>query len=355
MPLTKNPTLVYVEHPGHTGHIIEGVHVKVEHRPIDLETEPVNGGVLLKTIAVSSDPYMRYRFRDANVAMFCPPILLNDPVDNFGVGKVVRSEDPNLKEGDLVFGYLAFSEYSVYPPKNPHFFNQPLRKIDPIPGTSLSVYLGPLGLIGTTVYPAWQAFLKDKVKDAKTMFVTSGAGGIGTFLTEYAKIVAPHIKIIASAGTDEKVEGMKKHGVDVAFNYKTEDAKEVLRKHGPIDIYWDNVGGPQLDAALLNFNTFGTIIACGCISSATEASSIKHFDEIFKRSLTVHGFIAFTGAVLPPMATFADDVVPLVVSGKISTQHEHRYAGVKEAVTALNAVHTGENKGKAVVVFSEDD
>ncbi len=79
MPLTPNPTVVFVSQPGHHGHIQDGVHTKLIDRPIDLDNEPLNGGVLLKTIALSSDPYIRYRFREADEPMFCPPILWDDP------------------------------------------------------------------------------------------------------------------------------------------------------------------------------------------------------------------------------------------------------------------------------------
>ncbi|KAI0826371.1 hypothetical protein BC629DRAFT_1434809 [Irpex lacteus] len=341
------PDCVFVSQPGHHG---------TSRTAIDLEKEPVNGGVLLKTIALSSDPYMRYRFREADEPMFCPPILLDDPVDNFGVGKVVRSEDPNFKSGDLVWGYFsaspcAFSLRRILglPTKAPTRIDCPLRKIDPIPGLPLSVYLGPLGLIGSTVYGAWKAFLEEKVKESKALFVTSGAGGVGTFLIEYAKVAAPHLKIIASAGSDEKVEGLRKRGV-VAFNYKTQDANEVLKKEGPIDIYWDNVGGPQLDAACSTSTT-------SVLSSHADASPLRrhfNFEQVFKRSITIHGFIAFSGAVAPPMATFAQDIGPLVATGKISGQWEHRFSGLKESVKALNAVHTGENKGKAVIVVMRE-
>lgn len=79
MPLTPNLSVVFDTIPGHHGLIQEDVHVKLVDRPIDLDSEPVNGGVLLKTIALSSDPYMRYRFREKDEPMFCPPILLDDP------------------------------------------------------------------------------------------------------------------------------------------------------------------------------------------------------------------------------------------------------------------------------------
>jgi NADPH-dependent curcumin reductase CurA len=82
--------------------------------------------------------------------------------------------------------------------------------------------------------------------------------------------------------------------------------------------------------------------------------SLQNFEQIFKRSLTVRGFIAYTGEVLPPLATFVDDIVPLIMSGKLSAQHEHRFAGIMQAASALNAVHNGSNYGKAVIIVQDE-
>lgn len=123
------------------------------------------------------------------------------------------------------------------------------------------------------------------------MFVSTGAGPVGTMVIEYAKAVAPHLKIIASAGSKDKVEFMRSIGVDVAFNYKEEDTTKILKEHGPIDMfvahnysihlrliafcsYWDNVAGPILDGALENMNMFGLIVACGAISGAVVKSPV---------------------------------------------------------------------------------
>ncbi|GJE93492.1 NADP-dependent oxidoreductase [Phanerochaete sordida] len=351
--MVKNGSVIYVAHPEKT--IDPSVHTHYVEDSIDLDNVPLNGGVLLKTMYLSSDPYMRYRMRDPSQPAFVPPIILNDPIDNFGVGQVVRSDDPKFKPGDYVYGYLEFSEYFVYPGKIHHEYKFPLTKIEKLPNVPLSVYVGTLGMPGTTAYQALKYFVTEKFKTAKTMFVSGGAGPVGTFVIEYSKAMAPHLKIIASAGSADKVKIMQDAGAEVAFNYKEQDTFKVLREHGPLDIYWDNVAGPTLDAALQNFRDGGLIIACGAISQAShdDSSVVRHFDEIFKRSLTVHGFVVATGESAAAAPHFFEDVVPLVRAGKIRSR-EHRYVGLREAGRALADVHTGANTGKAVIVVSEE-
>ncbi|KAI0701977.1 NADP-dependent leukotriene B4 12-hydroxydehydrogenase [Cytidiella melzeri] len=348
----KNPSLVFVAQPKPHSLIEDGVHVKVEERDLDLDNAPLNGGVLLKTLILSSDPYLRYRFREPSVETFCPPILIGDPVDNTGLAKVLRSDVPDFQPGDIVSGYLEFSEYSIYPGKIKHAMKSPLKKVDPHPNIPLSLYLGPLSVTGHTAYCGWKTFMEEKAKSSKTMFVSTGAGAVGTFLIQYAKIVAPHMKIIASASTAEKIEHMRNIGVEVPFNYKTEDTGKVLKSHGPIDIYFDNVGGPTLDATLMNMSDFGLIVACGCISSASDVSSVKNFEQIFKRSLTVKGFLTYIGPPAAALKTFWQEIPPLIAQGKI-TSREHRFSGIKEACKALVSVHTGENTGKAMIMVAD--
>ncbi|KAJ3522116.1 hypothetical protein NM688_g8923 [Phlebia brevispora] len=354
-------------------HMTPDVNIKYVEQTIDLDNVPLDGGVLVKTLAMSVDPYLIYRMRDPNIPMFCPPMTVGEPADNLGVGKIVRSDDPKFKPGDFVIGYLNFQEYSVYPGKIVHFFKTPLQKVDKIPGIPWSVFTGTLGLAGMTAWSGLKVYATEKVKTAKTLFVSGGGGPVGTFVIEYAKIMAPHLKVIASAGTDEKVKIMKQVGADVAFNYKTEDTEKILRENGPIDIYWDNVAGPTLDAALVNMTDYGLIIACGSASSAVGTSYVKvtrslrlfavsmtltgplhqHFEEIFKRSITVNGFIVNRGPTGDILPQFHQEVVPLVLQKKISV-FEQRYDGIKNAGQAMHDLHTGANTGKAVVIVADD-
>lgn len=354
MPVVTNGRVIYVAHP--TGLMEPGVHTKYVEEQLDTDKVPLKDGeVLIQTIAFSSDPYMRGRMRDPSVPLFAPALVIGRAVDNFAVGKVVRSENKDLAAGDYVAGFLGFENYTVYPPPKEYMtFLHHCVKVPKVPGLPLSAYIGTLGLPGKTAYTGWSLYGQEKAKTSKTLFVSGGAGPVGTFVIQYAKITSPHLKIIASAGSDEKVEIMKKAGADVAINYKTQDVAKILQENGPIDIYWDNVAGPQLDAALNALNMFGVIIACGAISSLNEESKIKNFHSIFEKCITVHGFLfGFGDAAQKAIGEFEKEIPPLVGQGKI-TILEHKYNGLKSAEQALLEVHTGKNVGKAVIIVADE-
>ncbi|CAL1714159.1 unnamed protein product [Somion occarium] len=351
MPKVTNGRVIYVKHP--TGYYEPGVHTKYVEEQLDTDTVPLNGGILVKILAISSDPYMRHRMRDENIPLFAPPLKIGEPLDNFSVGKVIRSEDPAYAPGDYVSGYFTFENYVVHPGNITHVFKF-CTKIPKLPGLPMSAFVGILGMPGKTAYQGW-LFAKEKAKTSKTLYISVAAGAVGTFLIEYVKTIHPHLKIIASAGTPAKIDLLKSIGADVAFNYKETDIAKVLAEHGPIDIYWDNASGSTLDAALCNMSTFGLIVSCGAISSYNEdQGAVKHFEKVFERSLSIHGFIVGIGdEAKRALVEFEKEIPPLVLAGKIKLR-EHRFYGLKSAEQALRSVHTGENFGKAVVIVDEE-
>ncbi|KAH8102035.1 alcohol dehydrogenase [Cristinia sonorae] len=354
MPVVTNGKLIYTAHPEREYE--HGVHSKYVEEELNTDTIELNGGILVRLIAISSDPYMRYRMRDKSIPMFAPALTIGEPMDNFAVGQVVRSEDPNFTVGDYAAGFFEFANYSVYPGKSSHAFKF-CFKVPKVPGLPLSSYTGTFGLAGKTAYTGWHLWGKEKAKTSKTLFVSGAGGALGLFLLEYVRIVSPHLKIIATAGTAEKLELCKKAGADVVFNYKEVDLEKALAEHGPIDIYWDNTAGPILDAALANINFFGLIIACGAVSEINHDPSayVKYFGKIFQHCVTVHGFIfRFGPDAVRASEEFNKEVPPLVAAGKI-TILEDRFQGLKEAGRALESVHSGKNLGKAVVIVGEEE
>ncbi|THH00055.1 hypothetical protein EW026_g2429 [Hermanssonia centrifuga] len=355
MAIIKNGTVIYAEHP--TNHIVPGVTTKYIEEDIDLDNVPLNGGVLIKTLALSSDPYMRYRMRDPSIPMFCPVVPLGQPLDNFGVGTIVRSEDPAFKPGDFVDGFINFQEYSVWPgpPEQQHVLRY-LTKIDRAPGLPATIYTGTLGLAGKSAYSAYDVLAKEKSLESKVLFVSGAAGPVGTFVVEYARICNPNLKIIGSAGSAAKIEILKKIGCDVTINYKEQDTAAILKEHGPIDIYWDNTSGATLDAALKNMSFFGLIVACGAISAASnngDGSIVRNFEEVFQRSIAIRGFVYGMGEPAKVLPEFYEKATKLVLEGKI-TSREHRFNGLREAGEALEVVHSGKNTGKAVIVVRDE-
>ncbi|KZP04312.1 NAD(P)-binding protein [Athelia psychrophila] len=227
---------------------------------IDLENVDLNGGFLLKVLVVSVDPYLRGKsesllqfcarhgidgrgaVRNAAVKSYSPPFFIGEPLGNFGVAVVLRSDNPAFKKGDHLYGVVFFQEYIVTSQVENY------RKLENKEGLPWSVYVGAAGMPGKTAWFAWKEWANSQ--KGETVFVTAGAGPVGSLVIQLAKLEG--LKVIASAGSDEKVAFLKELGVDVAFNYKTASTKDVLEREGPINIYWDNVGGETLDLALAN-------------------------------------------------------------------------------------------------------
>jgi len=161
------------------------------------------------------------------------------------------------------------------------------------------------------------------------------------------------LKVIASAGSEEKVKFMKEIGADVAFNYKTTSTNEILAKEGPIDVYWDNVGGETLDAALINASDGARFIECGMISGYnTGGQPVKNLMEVIRRSITMYGFAVFR-AMRKYDAQFYAEMTTKVVSGEI--QHrQHVYEGLANSGEAIAAVQKGLNTAKAVVHVADE-
>ncbi|TCD66315.1 hypothetical protein EIP91_001561 [Steccherinum ochraceum] len=355
MSIVTNGRLLYVAHP--TGYQIPGVHTKyVVEEQIDLDKVDLDGGILVKTLTLSSDPYVRLRMRDPKVPSTFPHLTLGHPVENYGVGVVVRSEKAEFKPGDHVYGFFGFENYTVYPgPPERHHIMQFIQKLDRDPDIPTSVYVGTLGMPGQTAYAGLNAFVAEKAKTSKTLFVSAAAGPVGTYVIEYARHTNPHLKIIASAGSPEKLEILKQSGADVVFNYKTTDTAKVLAEHGPIDIYWDHDGGPVLDETLANMQHYGVIMRVGTNSGYnTERTGLKNLHAMVEKSLSMFGFIVGLGDVQQKaLVNFRPDTTKLVLDGVIKIR-EKKYEELKAAGQALADVHRGQSLGKPVVIVAED-
>ncbi|KAF8192152.1 hypothetical protein BJ912DRAFT_849069 [Pholiota molesta] len=305
-------------------------------RTIDLERVALDGGVLVKLLDLSVDPYLRGRMRSPEVKSYSPPFALGAPILSYGVGLVVRSEHSGAKVGDHVYGTLEHQQYIVKRDL------AGLRVLENPHGLPWSTFIGVLGMPGRTSFFAWNEF--SKAKAGETVFVSTGAGML---VIQLAK--RDGLKVIASAGSDEKVQFMKEVGADVAFNYKTTKVTEVLEKEGPIDVYWDNVGGETLDAALNAASKGARFIECGMISGYNKegGAPVNNLAQMFKRSITMSGFIV--GDLAPKWEKdFQATIPPLVASGEIKYS-EQVWNGLDKVGEVILAVQKGENKAKAVV------
>ncbi|TDL20587.1 NAD-P-binding protein [Rickenella mellea] len=338
---TRNARVLFNEVP--TGYPEPGKTDKYDDsQTIDLENVPLNGGFLVKILYLSIDPYMRGRMRAPTTKSYSPPFTIGEPLQNNGVGVIIRSENPDIKAGDHVHGFFPFQEYYVTANAKAY---RVLPKDQNIPW---SVYLGACGMTGKTAYYGWTAYAE--AKKGETVFVSTGAGPVGSVVIQLAK--KQGLKVIASAGSDEKVEFMKSIGADVAFNYKKESTKEVLEKNGPINIYWDHVGGQTLEAAIDAAAPYARFIECGMISQYNVSAenppyAPKNLTQIVGKCLNLRGFL-----VTPLEEKYRDEfyatIPPMVAKGEIKFL-EDITEGLEGTGKAIYEVQAGKNHGKSII------
>jgi NADPH-dependent curcumin reductase CurA len=301
-----------------------------------------NGQALIRTLYFSVDPYMRGLMRETAPYDFMPPWDLGQPLTGASLGQVVESKIPDIEAGQYVIGALGgWREYFVAPAGL-------LQPVDPalVP---LPAYLGPLGGTGLTAYTGLLNIGKPQV--GETLFVSSAAGAVGSIACQIGKIKG--CRVIGSAGSDEKVAWLKNDlHLDGVINYKdTPDLDEALRQHCPdgIDIYFDNVGGAHLEAALNQMNDFGRIVVCGMISTYNNtdpAPGPSNLSQLILKRITMQGMLVVD--YLDQRPQFDRDMAEWMGSGKIQWK-ETIIEGIENAPTAFMGLFKGDNLGKMLV------
>lgn len=245
---------------------------------------PETKGVILETKYISVDPYLRGRMRDEK--SYIPPFEVGAPLESMIVSEVKESDNKDFKKGDHVVGMLNWKKQQSHSGKD-------LRKID-ANMAPLSAYLGVLGLTGLTACLALDKI--GKLKKGETLLVSGAAGAVGSVVSQIGKIKG--CRVVGIAGSDEKIEHIQqKFGADGGINYKTtRDMKKAIKEACPdgVDVYFDNVGGEILDAALQNINKAARIINCGAISiyNETEVPTGPRPEGILiKKSALMQGFL----------------------------------------------------------------
>lgn len=304
------------------------------------KTPTVNDGeLLLETIYVSVDPYLRGRMSDAK--SYVPPFELNKPIQSGVIAKVTASKNDHFKEGEFVMGMLDWKTQQVVS-------GQGLMKVDG-EKAPLSAYLGILGMTGLTAYLGLTQIGKPQA--GETLIVSGAAGAVGSVVGQIGKILG--LTVIGIAGTDEKVELLKsKFGFDAGINYNTsKDIRADIAKAAPngIDIYFDNVGGPISDAVLFNINKFSRTINCGAISVYNETEvpkSISVQPFLVKNSALMQGFIVSNYEEKFPEAM--KQLAEWLAAGKL-TYTETVVEGFDNIPKAFMDLFEGKNTGKMVV------
>jgi NADPH-dependent curcumin reductase CurA len=301
------------------------------------EPELADREVLVRNVFVSVDPYMRSRM--SGIRTYVGPYEVGGSIDGGAVGRVVASRYEGLSEGDWVASMLGWREAGVVE-------GERLRKLDP----SLAPPSTALGVLGMTGFTAWVGLVKiAEVKEGETIYVSGAAGAVGSAAVQIAKLKG--LRVIGSAGSDEKVEWLRSLGIE-AFNYKETPAKEALADG--IDVYFDNVGGAQLEAALTALRPFGRVAACGAISRYNDQQpepGPRNLGFVVSKRLRLQGFI-----VSDHTADFGDfmrEVAPWVAGAKIECR-ETVLEGIENVPAAFAGLFHGHNTGKMLVRVGPD-
>jgi NADPH-dependent curcumin reductase CurA len=305
--------------------------------------DPADGQVLVRNQVMSVDPYMRGRMND--VKSYVPPFQVDKPLDGGAVGEVVASAADGFAPGDLVLHNYGWRDHVLADAKA-------LRKVEVPAGSSPSVFLGALGGVGLTAYVG--LFDIAGFKQGDTVFVSGAAGAVGSLVGQFAKQRGAK-RVIGSAGSPEKVAYLTEElGFDAAFNYRDGDVREQLKAAAPegIDVYFDNVGGDHLEAAISVMNPYGRIAACGAISqyNSTEPTPApRNLALVVGKRLTIRGFIVSDhGDRMKPMLT---EVGGWLTEGKIRF-NETTAHGLENAPQAFLDMMRGRNTGKMLVELS---
>jgi NADPH-dependent curcumin reductase CurA len=305
---------------------------------VNTEPRAVGAGeVFVRNLFMSVDPYMRRRMDDRQ--SHGPPFDLGNPLEGGAVGEVLESYANEFRTGDIVTSNFGWRECFVTSPLNLRLIT---HAIEPA-----SVYLGILGMTGMT---AWAGLNLVDVKAPDVVFVSGAAGAVGNVAGQLAKLRG--CRVIGSSGSPEKVKFLLKEcGFDSAFNYKVGPIGEQLRREAPegIDVYFDNVGGETLEAALASLRTHGRIIACGAISEYNEQQSNRgpsNLCNMKTNRLTMKGLVVRDH--IDEQSTFEAELGAHLRAGNLKNK-ETVVNGIEHAVDAFIGLFKGQNIGKMVV------
>ena len=297
--------------------------------------DAADGEVLVRNLLMSVDPAMRPRLTAGQA--------LDEAMMGGALGRVVQSRLDSLAVGDLVTHRLGFREYFTSPAKG-------LTRLTPDPDLPLTVHMHALGGTGFTAYGGLLHI--GQLKDAEQVFVSTAAGAVGSVAAQIAKIRGCYV--VGSTGSDDKARWLRDEvGLDAVINYKTQSIRQALEEATPkgIDVYFDNVGGDHLEAALRRMNTLGRVPVCGFISGYNSGhSAVSNLSNIIYSRVMLRGFVATDFMHL--YADFQRDMAGWLKDGRVKYQ-ETVMDGIANAPAALIGLMAGQNAGKMLVRLAE--
>jgi len=299
--------------------------------------EPGDGQVLVEVAYLSLDPAIRYWLNAADTYM--PGARIGEPVRCFAGGTITTTRHADFPVGTYVTGLLSAQSHIVTDGKG-------LVRCDLADG-SASWHLGVLGMPGMTAYFGLLERARPVAGD--TLFVSGAAGTVGTMVGQIAKIHG--CRVVGSAGSDEKCAWLvDEMGFDAAFNYKTESPAVALKRLCPagMNIYFDNVGGDMLDAALLNLARGARVVICGALSQYNEGhyAGPRNYMKLLTARATMNGIIVFD--FFEQWQTAARQIAAWLKAGRLKSV-EHIESGIARFPAALIDLYAGKHVGKVLV------
>jgi NADPH-dependent curcumin reductase CurA len=296
-----------------------------------------DGLVHVRNRWLSVDPYMRSRMND--VKSYVPSFQIGEPMTGGAVGEVVESRDPSLKPGDMVLHMAGWRDEVVEPAGNFH-------KLPAIPGVEPQAFLANLGLTGGTAY--FGLLDAASAREGDIVFVSAAAGAVGSAVVQIAK--AKGMNVIGSAGGPDKCDYVRSLGADEVIDYKAGPVVKSLAAAAPkgIDVYFDNVGGDHLDAALAAARQNARFAMCGMIEgyNSAEPTTLRYIMRVIAMRIRLQGFI-YTD-YMDRMGEFYQDMGGMIAKGQV-TGRETVMDGLDSTMDAFRGLFTGANTGKMLV------
>ncbi|MBK5217430.1 MAG: NADP-dependent oxidoreductase [Propionibacteriales bacterium] len=309
---------------------------------------PAEGEVLLRTIYLSLDPYMRGRMSAAK--SYAAPVEIGDVMEGGTVSEVVESRHPDLMAGDFVLSHCGWQSYAVVPG------GRHLRKLDP-GSAPISTAVGVLGMPGFTAYAGLLAI--GKPQQGETVAVAAATGPVGSMVGQLAKIKGANA--IGIAGGPDKVAFLRRLGFDEALDHRSPGFLAQVKAATPdgIDVYFENVGGAVWDAVLPRLNTYARVPVCGLVAHYNDTQMPAGPDQLPKlmrniltKSLTIRGFIQ-NEFINDYYKAFQKDVAGWIADGRIQYR-EDIVTGLENAPEAFAGLLTGKNFGKLLIEVAPD-
>jgi NADPH-dependent curcumin reductase CurA len=302
--------------------------------------EPPEGGIVVETDMIGIDATVRSWLQEGEG--YFPAVEIGEVVRSSGIGRVVVTDSPNYKEGDVVTALTGWQRYVALPD------DILATNVGPSGEVDQAAHMAVYGSAGMTAYLGMLE--TGEVEKGDRVLVSAAAGATGSIAAQLAKLQGA--TVVGVAGTDGKCAWLVDFlGLDAAVNHRSDDLAAQLKQHFPkgIDVFFDNVGGPLLDLALARVATKGRVVLCGAISSYNDAHrppGPANYLNLIHREASMRGFLTLNhwdrfGEIQPRLQE-------LVEAGKLKFRTEV-FTGLESSVDALNAMFTGANTGKIVI------